>query len=167
MNDVLGHHLILVAAATAIWTMSYVSGWPRRAVQPEPEATAIVIVPQTEQRSSAPSGVPVPQDMASVIREIQRELKRLSCYDGELNGKWNATSRQAIKSFADQVNAKLPVDRPDYILLRLGATARLPALVDHDRARQGEGSTQGPEGRPTRVHGNDNDLRRRAIGLRR
>jgi hypothetical protein len=57
--------------------------------------------------------------MASLSREIQRELKRLGCYDGELNGKWNASSRQAMKSLADQVNAKLPVDRPDYILLRL------------------------------------------------
>jgi hypothetical protein len=123
MNDVLGHHLILVAAATAICTMSYVSGWPRRPVQPEPEVAAIVIVPQTEPRSRAPSvrvpEVPVPQDMASLSREIQRELKRLGCYDGELNGKWNASSRQAMKSLADQVNAKLPVDRPDYILLRL------------------------------------------------
>ena len=163
MNDVLGHHLILVAAATAICTMSYVSGWPRRPVRPEPEVAAIVIVPQTEPRSRAPSvqvpEVPVPQDMASLIREIQRELKRLGCYDGELNGKWNATSRQAIKSFADQVNAKLPVDRPDYILLRLGATARLPALVDHDRARSGQGPTQGPKARPACVHGHDDDLR--------
>jgi hypothetical protein len=85
MNDVLGHHLILVAAATAICTMSYVSGWPRRPVQPEPEVAAIVIVPQTEPRSRAPSvrvpEVPVPQDMASLIREIQRELKHLGCYE--------------------------------------------------------------------------------------
>jgi hypothetical protein len=137
MNDVLGHHLILVAAATAICTMSYVSGWPRRPVQPEPEVAAIVIVPQTEPRSRAHSvrvpEVPVPQDIASLIREIQRELKRLGCYNGELNGKWNASSRQAMKSLADQVNAKLPVDRPDYILLRLaqgqqGRPCAVPSL---------------------------------------
>ena len=62
---------------------------------------------------------PAPPDKETLIREIQRQLKRLSCYDGTLDGKWTPQLRAAIKVFVDRVNAKLPVDRPDYILLRL------------------------------------------------
>ena len=36
--------------------------------------------------------------------------------------------RAASKVFADQVNAKLPVDRPDYILLRLTEAHEGPRL---------------------------------------
>ena len=60
-----------------------------------------------------------PETRETLIREIQRQLKRVSCYDGAVDGKWSPQLRAAIKVFADQVNAKLPVDRPDYILLRL------------------------------------------------
>ena len=62
---------------------------------------------------------PVPRDTETLIWEIQRQLKRLNCYNGAVDGKWTPQVRAAIKVFADQVNAKLPVDRPDYILLRL------------------------------------------------
>ena len=61
----------------------------------------------------------MPRDTESLVREIQRQLKRVGCYDGAVNGKWSPQLRTAVKAFADQVNAKLPVDRPDYILLRL------------------------------------------------
>jgi hypothetical protein len=57
--------------------------------------------------------------MASLTREIQRELKRVGCYNGEENGRWNAQSRLAMKAFVDQATSRLSVDRPDYTLLRL------------------------------------------------
>jgi hypothetical protein len=57
--------------------------------------------------------------MDSLAREIQRQLIRVGCYTGEVSGRWTAQSRQAMQAFTDQVNAKLPVDRPDHILLRL------------------------------------------------
>ena len=63
--------------------------------------------------------VPVPRDMEALIREIQRQLKRVGCYDGAVNGKLSPQLRTSIKAFADQVTAKLPIDGPDYILLRL------------------------------------------------
>lgn len=139
MDRVLGHHLILLAAATALCAMSYLTGWPRSAEPPANETAAVITVPQRtrELPTAAAPVAPVPKDMASLTREIQRELKRVGCYDGEENGRWNAQSRLAMKAFIDQVNARLPVDRPDSILLRLaqghqgracGAAARtLPA----------------------------------------
>ena len=98
MNSLAGHFLILAGAAAAIAVMSLIVDWPR--------ATPLV---QT---------APVPQD-ASLTREIQRELKRVGCYDGQIDGKWAAQSRLAMKNFTDNASSNLPIDRPDYSLLRL------------------------------------------------
>lgn len=131
MNCLAGHFLILASAGAAICVLSFVSGWPRATVPSEPAVSAIVAQRTNEPDKQTPlakvQNVPVPRDIASLIREIQRELKRVGCYDGELNGRWNAQSRQAMKAFADYVNAKLPVDRPDYVLLRLAQSHQGPA----------------------------------------
>ena len=51
-----------------------------------------------------------------LARDIQKELKRVGCYDGEVSGEWNSRTRQAMKTFIDRVNAALPADEPDHIL---------------------------------------------------
>ena len=61
----------------------------------------------------------MPGDRASLIRELQRELKRVGCYSGDVNGVWTTSSRMAMKSFTDYVNASLPIDNPDQVLLSL------------------------------------------------
>ena len=61
----------------------------------------------------------VPQDRDAIGRELQKELKRVGCYEGELNGAWTPSTRQAMKAFTDRVNATLPTDEPDSILLTL------------------------------------------------
>jgi hypothetical protein len=123
MNSVIGHFVILATTAGAICVMSYAVGWPRVMPPSEPTVSAIAVQRPIEANSPTPSArvqeVPVPRDIASLTREIQRELKRLGCYDGEASGRWNAQSRLAMKAFVDRVNAKLPVERPDYVLLRL------------------------------------------------
>ena len=53
---------------------------------------------------------------ANLARDIQRELKRVGCYDGDLSGEWNSSTRRAMKTFIDKVNAALPSDEPDHIL---------------------------------------------------
>ena len=68
--------------------------------------------------SAAPQGAPqkaavIPGDRASITRELQRELKRVGCYGGDINGIWTTSSRMAMKSFIDAVNAALPIDTPD------------------------------------------------------
>ncbi|PPD00563.1 MAG: hypothetical protein CTY31_05505 [Hyphomicrobium sp.] len=58
-------------------------------------------------------------DTASIAREIQKELNRVGCYDGAINGLWSARTRQSMKDFIDGVNARLPIDKPDEVLLSL------------------------------------------------
>jgi hypothetical protein len=51
--------------------------------------------------------------------DLQKELTRVGCYDGEINGTWSAASKKAMAAFTERVNATLPVEEPDYILLTL------------------------------------------------
>ena len=54
-----------------------------------------------------------------LARDLQRELKRVGCYGGEITGNWTPSSQRAMSAFMDRVNASLPADEPDYILLTL------------------------------------------------
>jgi len=86
---------------------------PQRNADPAPPP-APRVQPQPPQRAAA-----TPGDRASLARELQRELKRVGCYSGEISGVWTTSSRMAMKSFTDHVNATLPIDNPDYVLLSL------------------------------------------------
>lgn len=54
-----------------------------------------------------------------LARDLQRELSRVGCYKGAIDGDWGEQSRDAMRSFTRQVNAALPVDDPDFVLLAL------------------------------------------------
>jgi hypothetical protein len=60
-----------------------------------------------------------PRDRVALARALQRELKRVGCYGGEITGVWTTSSRMAMKAFTERVNATLPVDAPDPVLLSL------------------------------------------------
>ena len=63
---------------------------------------------------------PADSDMrVALTRDLQRELRRVGCYDGEIDGHWGTGSRAAMKTFTERVNATLPLDEPDGILLAL------------------------------------------------
>lgn len=65
---------------------------------------------------------PTPQDPGAryeLALQIQRELKRVGCYDGRLDGSWGFGSKRALGLFMERVNAALPTTEPDYILLSL------------------------------------------------
>jgi hypothetical protein len=64
------------------------------------------------------SGVPT-TDRSQLARELQRELRRVGCYDGEINGGWTTSTKRAMKTFTERVNASLPVEEPDLVLLTL------------------------------------------------
>jgi hypothetical protein len=68
---------------------------------------------------AARSGTPVLGDPTSLARELQRELRRVGCYDGALNESWTLATRTAMKTFTNRINANLPIDKPDQILLAL------------------------------------------------
>ena len=54
-----------------------------------------------------------------LARDLQRELKRAGCYYGDVDGDWGPGSKRAMTEFADRVNASLPVEEPDMVLLAL------------------------------------------------
>jgi hypothetical protein len=106
---------------------------PKRVAVPEPVPAVRTSAATSEVQYASPSqnrtpgqvqssdqkAVAVPGDRASLARALQRELQRVGCYDGEVNGTWTTSTRMAMKSFTDRVNASLPIDQPDYILLSL------------------------------------------------
>jgi hypothetical protein len=95
---------------------------PTQLTQPTP-------VPLTTEAPSRrlSSSRPADEDARrELVKDLQRELKRVGCYEGDLTGTWSATTKKAMASFTDRVNATLPLEEPDYILLTLvqGHTAQ-------------------------------------------
>ena len=117
MNTLVGHSLILLGAATAAIAISF-------AVEHAKERTdgAAPVVVIAQQRAPVPrveTAVALPTNRDGLIRALQRELKRVGCYDGAVTGRWGAEPRRAMKAFLEGINASLPVDEPDDIQLRL------------------------------------------------
>jgi peptidoglycan hydrolase-like protein with peptidoglycan-binding domain len=102
---------------------------------PVPSVVPPVPVPAKRPRTAvaavdvdeAPQRVPVgdskteaaPVDRAALTREIQRHLKRVGCYRGDVTGVWSPSVRQAMRAFTEGANASLPVDGPDPVLLAM------------------------------------------------
>lgn len=119
---------------------------------PEPQQLAAlpvaVEVPRTEMAEAPPAPSPLfaasddsNNSRASVVRRIKRELRRVGCYDGRIDSEWDRSSRAAMATFVDRVNASLPSQEPDVVLLNLvrnhkaaacGATCPLGQAMDGD-----------------------------------
>jgi hypothetical protein len=84
-----------------------------------PPFSAPVVVKFAHRPGSTPAAAPVPRDRDALARELQKELRRVGCYEGELNGAWTPATRAAMKAFTERINATLPVDEPDPILFTL------------------------------------------------
>jgi hypothetical protein len=84
----------------------------------EPWKSAVVMATPAERQSpvNAESGE---LQRVSLTRDIQRELRRVGCYMGEIDGVWGGGSRRAILVFMDRVNALLPTNDPDVFMLSL------------------------------------------------
>src|SRR5215467_8596499 len=97
----------------------------RTAAAPRPEAAPsgsapVIVMLAPRSGEAAPSRTAaIPRDRDSLARELQKELRRVGCYEGELNGVWTPATRRAMKTFTDRVNASLPVDQPDAVLFAM------------------------------------------------
>jgi len=94
------------------------------ALPPAPSLPTVVqaVVYVADAAPRAPVGQLVsglPLDRTGLTREIQLHLKRAGCYHGSVDGLWSPTVRQSMKTFVDRVNAALPTDEPDVILLAM------------------------------------------------
>jgi hypothetical protein len=77
-----------------------------------------------------------------LTKELQRQLQRVGCYSGEINGAWTQSTRRAMQTFTNRVNAVLPVERPDHILLAMlrshpDKTCSKPCPLGEDPAPDG------------------------------
>jgi hypothetical protein len=92
-----------------------------------PWSTQVAVAPESpvirKQTSSKPAG---DDQRRTLVRDIQRELKRVGCYSGDADGDWSADAKRAMGDFTVRVNASLPYQEPDFILLTLvqGHTGR-------------------------------------------
>ena len=83
----------------------------------------VVLAPRGGLASTQTSASPW-SDHLPLGQRLQRELARVGCYDGEINGVWTPATRRALKAFMDRVNAALPTETPDRIQLALVEAAR-------------------------------------------
>jgi hypothetical protein len=81
-----------------------------------------------------------PLDPPALIREIQRELRRIGCYRGQVNGVWTPSVRLAMKALNDRVNASLPVDQPDPVLLAMAQSQEAETCTASCPAGQARGA---------------------------
>ncbi len=89
---------------------------------PKPEVVDVgqpYAEPAARMQAASPARTALrPGDRTGIARELQRELKRVGCYGGEINGTWTPATRKAARTFTERVNAALP-DEPDLVLLAL------------------------------------------------
>lgn len=67
----------------------------------------------------ADAPLPLREDGAALTRAVQTALKRADCYHGPINGAWTNRTSAAMEKFTARVNARLPVHKPDPVLLAL------------------------------------------------
>ena len=87
------------------------------AVPSVPATTVVTLEPRWVITQAQPSDRQALNDI--LIKELQRQLQRVGCYRGEINGVWTQSSRRAMQTFTNRVNARLPVERPDHALLAM------------------------------------------------
>jgi hypothetical protein len=95
------------APAAAVAQVVYVG--PAR---PASAATAVAVV----RSAGAAKG--------DLVRELQRQLTRIGCYGGEINGIWSPSTRGAMEALIQRVNARLPTAQPDPVHLALAQSQR-------------------------------------------
>lgn len=122
VKQIVGHIGIVVAAGAAAG-MLHAGIAAREKPAPDEAAAVVVTLPQ---RAVPPAIAPRPQPASprpdgqgAIVRQIQGELRRVGCYDGDINGVWTTSTRFAMQVFIERVNARLPIDKPDAAHLAL------------------------------------------------
>ena len=90
------------------WLMVWDKPEPDRIARTAQTAENEEIAPSRRKPSVADLGI-----------SLQRELKRVGCYGDVITTEWTDTAKLAMRAFNSKVNATLPVEAPDHILLTL------------------------------------------------
>lgn len=89
---------------------------PADALEPYTDTTALA---PAEAETLPASEAVDPESEARLARQLQRELRRVGCLKSRADGVWGPSSQRAMQRFAERIQAKLPTDRPDGVLLML------------------------------------------------
>jgi hypothetical protein len=87
------------SAATPAVPISQTVYVPTRQTAAVPAATAAQELPRTPN--------------LDLVSQLQHELTRVGCYQGDINGTWTPSTRRAMEAIVRQLNAKLPTARPE------------------------------------------------------
>ena len=82
----------------------------------EAPAEVVFVAPRSRELPSPSQRLAIPKDRDTLARELQKELRRVGCYDGEITGVWSSDTRRAMKAFIERMNARLPIEEPDPVL---------------------------------------------------
>jgi hypothetical protein len=113
--------------ATPLWPPSNQASAANAAVSPNANVAAkpnaawtAVVTAEPSRTGKLTSSKPGDVETRTILtRDLQTELQRVGCYGGEINGAWTPSTMRAMAAFMDRVNATLPINEPDYILLTL------------------------------------------------
>jgi hypothetical protein len=111
-----------LATAPAMAPAMAPKGWRAYVHAVEHEAGVVVTITKRSNDQKVNTKIAPPpgsDERTSLAGELQRELRRVGCYDGAVNDSWTRAARTAMKTFTNRVNATLPIDKPDQILLAL------------------------------------------------
>lgn len=131
MHRLVGHALILALSASGACVALELMA----ATGPHAQMSAAVIgTPAADPAPPQPYVNPIilngsPMDREQLARMLQRELRRVGCYGGDITGAWGPQSRQAMTRFTDRIKVRLPVDAPDHVLLKLVQDQKQPVCV--------------------------------------
>src|SRR5262249_50570693 len=84
------HAGTLLATRSAAWRPIPSAGTSSRAERTF--ATEIAIIPTGKVPLLAQKAPPMPGDQGSLAQDLQRELARVGCYDGQINGVWTTST---------------------------------------------------------------------------
>lgn len=170
MYQVKGHALMLAAGALGVVVSLEVldSSGPVRplragsavaALPPAPEIAepALKPLPASTSQAQYTRVLVSPADREMLARDIQRELRRMGCYRGDIDGTWGPQSRQAMGAFTAALKLRIPFEAPDEMMLRLvqGQTQRVCGGPELDPEQAGSTPGMAPAPRlvqpPTEV----------------
>ena len=88
-------------------------------IWPAPPATTVTSLPALRYMIPTQTDGARSLEGEFLAKELQRQLRRVGCYGGDITGGWSQSTRRAMQTFLNRVNATLPLDQPDDILLAM------------------------------------------------
>jgi uncharacterized caspase-like protein len=104
----------------------FLDQFPNSARRPEAEKRMAALTPPPEKPAPAE---PVP-DRREMTRSLQQELKRVGCFDGQVDGDFGGTTRAALRNFVKLAGLSVPEDvTPDMLKALRGFDKRVCPLA--------------------------------------